>query len=150
MTAGWVTGAPPSADWYVIVSVTGTPFLRLAAALKAFRPAAVGLIVKVTEPAAVTAFEPLPNLTFAGRHLPFSLNWPVLHFAARAANTPNRPFGNVASQWNLPGSATVTLTVMAPVLALKLACPPKLLFGGGRWTGGAGATAKDCEACDAA
>src|SRR5207244_12398688 len=62
----------------------------------------------------VTAFEPLPNLTFAGRHLPFSLNWPVLHFAARAANTPNRPFGNVASQWNLPGSATVTLTVMAP------------------------------------
>src|SRR5438132_20116 len=123
MTAGWVTGAPPSADWYVIVSVTGTPFLRLAATRKALRPAAVGLIVKVTEPAAATAFEPLPNVTLAGRHLPFSLTWPVLHFAARAANTPNLPFANVASQRKIPWLATVRLTVIAPVFVSKLACP---------------------------
>src|SRR2546426_3977843 len=131
MTAAWVTGEPPGADWYGIASVTGTLFLRLAATLNAFRPAAVGLIVKVTEPAAATAFEPLPNLTFAGRHLPFSLSWPVLHFTTRAANTPNLPFAKVASQRKIPELATVRLTVIAPVFVSKLACPEQPLWGDG-------------------
>src|SRR5438552_17565033 len=114
MTAVCVTGAPPSADRYLIASVTGTPFLRLAATLKALRPASVGLIVKVTEPAAAIAFEPLPNVTLAGRHLPFSLTCPALHFHTREANTPNLPFANVASQRNIPELATVRLTVIVP------------------------------------
>src|SRR5205823_3557137 len=90
-------------------------------------------------------------LTFAGRHLPFSLTWPALHFAVRDANTPNLPLGNVADQRNAPGLATVTLTVMAPVFVLKLACPEKPPLGvglglGAGSPGGSGvgaATAKD-------
>jgi len=126
-----VTGAPPSADWNLIVNVTGTPFLCLAAFLRAFRPAAVGVIANATGPAAATAFEPFPNATFAGRHLPLSLILPTLHFAERDANTPNLPFGNVADQRKLPRLATVTLTVIAPVFVLKLACPAKPLSGVG-------------------
>src|SRR5256885_8203469 len=101
MTAVWVTGEPPSADRNVIVTVTGTPLLRLAATLKALRAASVGLIMTLTEPAA-TAFEPFPNVTLAGRHLPLSRICPALHLDTRAANTPNLPFANVASQRKIP------------------------------------------------
>src|SRR5947209_11807482 len=97
MTEVWVTGEPPRAEWNVIASVTRTPRLRLAAFFNARTPAAVGLIVNRIKPPPATAFEPLPNVTLAGRHLPLSFICPALHLDTREANTPNLPFANVAS-----------------------------------------------------
>jgi len=128
MTDLWVTGAPPRADWNVIASATGTPRLRFAARLSARTPAAVGLIVNVTGPAPETALEPLPNVSLGGRHLP-RLICPTTHLLAREANTPYLPFANLASQRKAPASAAVTLTVMVPLLASKLAVPWKPLLG---------------------
>ena len=84
----------------------------------------------LTEPAAA-AFEPFPNVTLAGRHLPLSRICPALHLDTRAANTPNLPFANVASQRKIPELATVRLSVIVPVFASKLACATKPLSSGG-------------------
>ena len=130
MTDLWVTGAPPRADWNVIASATGTPRLRFAARFNARTPAAVGLIVNVTGPAPETAFEPLPNVSLGGRHLP-RLICPTMHLVAREANTPYLPFANLASHLKMPASATDMLTVMVPLLASKLAVPWKPLLGKG-------------------
>src|SRR5438094_7884118 len=88
MTDLWVTGAPPRADWNVIASVTGTPRLRFAARFNARTPAPVALIVNVTGPAPETAFEPLPNVSLGGRHLP-RLICPTMRLVARAPNAPD-------------------------------------------------------------
>ena len=86
--------------------------------------------MKPTVPAPATASLPLANTILAGRHLPASLIEPALHPLADA-NAPNLPFWNVASQLNVPGSATVSLKVIAPVAGLRLpACAAKALSGG--------------------
>jgi len=54
-----------------------------------------------------------------------------LHLLADA-NAPNLPLAKVATQLNVPGSETASLSVITPVLALTLlAFAVKMLFGGG-------------------
>src|ERR1700694_5787389 len=95
--------------------VTGTPLFCLSALRSAFIAEALGRTMKVTLPAAGTALLPLANAMLEGRHLPFSLTSPFLHFVLLAANTPNFPFWNVRSQLNVPGSPTEAVNVIAPV-----------------------------------
>ena len=114
-------GRPPRRDWYVITAVTGRPFFFLNAFFRAFTPARVGFTVNVTLPGLDTVSLPLAKSTRAGRHLPFSLIKPALHFFPRAAKTPYFPFSNVVTQLNVPGSTTNSTNVIAYVAKLKLA-----------------------------
>src|SRR5438876_10717846 len=124
------TGRPPRRDWYVITAVTGRPLFFLNAFLSAFTPARVGRTVNVTLPGLDTVSLPLAKSTRAGRHLPFSLIKPALHFFPRAAKTPYFPFSNVVTQLNVPGSTTDSTNVIAYVAKLKLApMTLKLLLG---------------------
>src|SRR5665213_3434613 len=69
----------------------------------------------------------------AGRHLPFSLMNPALHFGfveAAEAKMPNFPFSNVSTQLNAPGSLADTVNVIAPVVGFTFALSMlKLLLG---------------------
>ena len=60
----------------------------LKAFFSALTPARVGLTVKVTLPAVATVLLPRAKRTRAGRHFPFNLTKPDLHFLARAEKTP--------------------------------------------------------------
>jgi hypothetical protein len=114
------TGAPPSDDWNVRVSLTAIPRLCLRALRSAFDAEARGLTVKAMVPAPATAWLPLPKTIFEGRHLPPSRTYPFLHLLVPAANTPNFPFWKVSVQLKVPALLTDALNVIAPVLALTV------------------------------
>ena len=99
----------------------GQPRLCLSASWSALSADAVGLTVKLKLPAAATARLPFAKMTSAGRHLPASLTWPLLHFLVLAANAPNFPFWKVISHAQPPGSTPNSPQQRKTVSELQLA-----------------------------
>ena len=113
-----MTAGPPREERNDSATETGTPSPFFSAFFSAFSAEALGLSVKLTAPAAATGRLPLANTIFAGLHLPASFTRPALQ--RLDAKAPNRPLANVASQLNVPGSATLAVKEIAPVAGISV------------------------------